>query len=112
MNRHERRRAKVLEKTTLSPEHSPAVAEIGHNGPPSAIDDPDHWYGLIDTKAMAEFLNVTDRALQKWRRTGDGPKFVRISASCVRYRRIDGRAWSEALLRSSTSDPGPEADAA
>ena len=81
-------------------------AGVRHNGGPAL--DPEYWYGLIDEKVMAEFLDVTDRSLQKWRQTGDGPKFVRISARCVKYRRIDGRAYSEARLRSSTGDPGPE----
>lgn len=84
----------------MSLEHSPAKC------------DPGYWYELIDEKAMAAFLDVTDRSLQKWRQTGGGPKFVRISARCVKYRRIDGRAYAEDLLRSSTSDPGPEASAA
>ena len=78
----------------------------GHNGGPPIDDDLEFWFGLINEKAMAEFMDVTDRTLQKWRRTGDGPKFVRLSSRCVKYRRIDGRELSEARLRSSTSDPG------
>ena len=105
----------------MSSEHSPIrqrrngggdIPSIGHNGPPSEIDDPGFWYELIDERAMAAFMGVTDRSLQKWRQTGEGPKFVRLSARCVKYRRIDGRSHSEARLRSSTSDPGPEANAA
>lgn len=90
----------------MSLEHSPAVAGKAHNGPLSKIDDPEFWYGLIGEGAMADFLNVTVRSLQKWRQDGSGPKFVKISSRCVRYRRIDGRAYSEALLRKSTSDMG------
>ena len=92
----------------MSLEHYPAVAAIGHNGPPSKIDDPKIWYGLISESEMANFLGVTVRSLQKWRQDGSGPKFVKISSRCVRYRRIDGRDYSEALLRKSTSDPGPK----
>ena len=97
----------------MSREHSPSRAPaIGHHDSPDDLADPEFWYGLIDEKAMAVFLDVTDRSLQKWRQTGDGPKFVRISARCVKYRRIDGREYSEARLRASTSDLGPEANEA
>ena len=78
----------------------------GQNGGPELNDDLEFWYALIVEKVMAGFLGVTDRTLQKWRRTGGGPPFVRVSSRCVRYRRIDGRGFSEDRLRSSTSDPG------
>ena len=96
--------------TTVVPART-GIAGIGHNGAPD-LADPEFWYALIDEKEMADFLDVTDRSLQKWRQTGGGPRFVRISARCVKYRRIDGRAYAEARLRASTSDPGPETNAA
>ena len=91
----------------MSLEHSPARA--GHIGSPKELDNPDYWYGLIDEKAMAAFMGITDRTLQKWRQRGTGPRFVRLSHRCVKYRRIDGRVYSESLLRSSTSDRGAAA---
>ena len=104
----------------MSSEHSPirqlsnggTIPGIGHNGPPDEIGNPTFWYELIDEKTMAPFMGVTVRSLQKWRQTGDGPQFVRLSTRNVKYRRIDGRSYSESRLRSSTSDPGPEANAA
>jgi predicted DNA-binding transcriptional regulator AlpA len=57
---------------------------------------------LETEREAADFLGVTTRALQKWRVTGTGPSFVRISGRCVRYRRRDLVAWVEARLRSST----------
>ena len=81
----------------------------GHNGVPPLDDNPEFWFALINEKVMAEFLNVTPRSLQKWRRTGEGPKYVRISGNCVKYRRVDGREFSVARLRRSTSDPGQAA---
>ena len=78
----------------------------GHNGGPPLEDNPEFWFALINEKVMAEFLDVTPRSLQKWRRTGEGPKYVRISGNCVKYRRADGRDFSEARLRRSTADPG------
>ena len=70
------------------------------------IIEADFWYGLINETAAAEFLNLSVRSLQGYRYKGGGPRFVRISSRCVKYRRIDGREWAEARLRSSTSDQG------
>ncbi len=73
--------------------------------PPS---DPghDYWNALVDEKVAAEFLDMTSRSMQAMRQRGGGPRFIRISARCIRYRRIDLKAYADARLRSSTSDPG------
>ena len=62
--------------------------------------DPD---ALLTEVQAADFLQVTPRALQKWRATGTGPPYVRISSRCVRYRRRDLFAWTEGRLRTSTT---------
>ena len=72
---------------------------------------PDYWYCLIDENRAAEFLGLTPRTLQAFRQKGGGPKFCRLSARCIRYRRHDLNAWNVSRLRTSTSDPGPDADA-
>lgn len=64
----------------------------------------DYWFQLINEKPAADFLDLTDRTLQKYRQQGGGPPFVRISSRCVRYRRVDLRRWAEDRLRSSTSE--------
>ena len=76
--------------------------------PPS---DPghDYWNALVDENVAAEFLKVTPRSMQAMRQRGGGSRFIRISARCIRYRRIDLKAWADACLRSSTSDPGEAA---
>ncbi len=66
----------------------------------------DYWFSLIDEKAAADFLDLTSRTMQKFRQVGDGAHFVRISARCVKYRRVDLKAYADARLRSSTSDSG------
>ena len=66
---------------------------------------PDYWFQLINEKAAAEFLNLTTRSMQAARQRGGGARFVRISARCIRYRRVDLKTWADARLRSSTSDP-------
>jgi hypothetical protein len=59
---------------------------------------------LTEARA-AELLSINVRTLQQWRLRGTGPKFVRISSRCIRYRHRDLLRWTEELLRSSTSEP-------
>ena len=66
---------------------------------------PDFWFQLIDEKAAAKFLNLTTRSMQAMRQRGGGPKFCRLSARCIKYRRVDLKNYADALMRSSTSDP-------
>jgi len=95
----------------MSLEHHPArnnpsatVIDDGlARGPP---DDPNFWESLINEKRAGDFLGLSDRAMQKMRQTGGGPRYVHISSRCLRYRRIDLKAWADSRMRSSTSDPG------
>ena len=48
---------------------------------------------VMTEKQVAEYLNLTPRALQDWRYRGCGPAFIRISARCIRYRRSDIDKW-------------------
>ena len=81
------------------------------DGDPSRdqTDERNFWHGLIDEAEAARFLGLTVRCLQGWRYKGSELKYVRVSARCIRYRRVDLRNFAEARLRTSTSDPGPEA---
>ncbi len=92
--------------TEASPTTSPG---IGHNGPPSEIDDLTFWHELLPETETADFLDVTPRSLQSWRQRGCGPPFVRISARCVKYTRFRCKIWYDERMRVSTSDPGQEA---
>ena len=91
-------------------EHSPARAEGAASiaGAPSSLNDPQFWHQLIDEREAAVFLGVGHRMMQTMRQRGDGPRFIRLSSRCVKYRRIDLREYAEARLRRSTADPGPE----
>ena len=73
------------------------------------IQASDYWQALIDENEAGAFLGLTVRGMQAYRQRGDGPRYIRISARCIRYRRIDLKAWADARLRKSTSDPGAEA---
>ncbi|MBM3508453.1 MAG: helix-turn-helix domain-containing protein [Alphaproteobacteria bacterium] len=59
---------------------------------------------MIDEGEAATFLGYSVRALQNWRVRGGGPKFVKVSARSVRYRRRDLIAWADARLCASTSN--------
>ena len=90
----------------MSLEHSPS--RLGHSGG-SALDepgDPDYWHSLIDEKVAAAFLGLEPRTMQSFRQRGNGPKFIKISSRCLRYRRADLKTWSDSLVRRSTSDSG------
>lgn len=63
--------------------------------------DPD---SLLREDAAAKLIDFTPRALQEWRRRGCGPRYVRVSARAVRYRRRDLLAWIEERLCRSTAD--------
>ena len=82
-----------------------AVAPATVDQAPESGASPDFWFQLIDETAAAEFLDLTSRTMQAMRQRGSGSRFVRISARCVKYRRVDLKAYADARLRSSTSDP-------
>ncbi len=86
---------------------APALATNGEVLPLG--QDPSYWHSLVDESESADFLDLTPRSMQAMRQRGGGPRFIRISARCIRYRRIDLKAWADARMRSSTSDPGQEA---
>ena len=57
---------------------------------------------LLDEGAAASILCVSKRTLQLWRRSGNGPAFVKLGAA-VRYRPSDLDEFIEANLRSNTA---------
>ena len=66
-------------------------------------DDP---ASLVRQEEVALILGVTPRCLENWRHRGRGPKFIRVSARCIRYRISDLTQWIEERVRTSTSDLG------
>ena len=67
-------------------------------------DVQDYFERLIPERDAADYLGYTSRALQNWRLRGGGPKFVKVSARSVRYRRKDLQVWIESKLATSTSE--------
>lgn len=65
---------------------------------------------LVDTPRAAEILHLTPRALEERRRRGGGPPYVRLSATCVRYRLSDLARWIEERTYTSTAEESTTTD--
>jgi len=50
-----------------------------------ALNEAARMPELVTPKQAAAILTVTERTLERWRIAGDGPPFVRLSRSTVRY---------------------------
>lgn len=59
---------------------------------------------LLTTPAAADLLGVSASYLNQSRLRGDGPAFVKISPTCVRYRRGDLDDWVAARTVRSTAE--------
>jgi predicted DNA-binding transcriptional regulator AlpA len=62
------------------------MTNLQEASPPSTIH-------LMSAKQVAAATGMTERWLQLRRTEGDGPKFIRISPKCVRYRLPDVEQW-------------------
>ena len=59
---------------------------------------------LLTEVQAAAFLGVSPRVLQKWRVSGRGPQFLRLSSRCIRYSQADLLCWIEARAFSTTAE--------
>ena len=59
----------------------------------------------LDTKKAARYLGLSNRTLEKFRLTGEGPVFRKFGRRCL-YSLNDLEAWAESRRRRSTSDLG------
>lgn len=51
---------------------------------------------LLDPPSAGRWLGVHVNTLKRWRRTGTGPRYIRVGRSRVRYRVRDLDAWLDA----------------
>jgi excisionase family DNA binding protein len=72
---------------------NPAASRLGSREMPD----------LLTQQQLAEELQVSVRTLERWRREGTGPPWVRVGRS-PRYRRQDIDRWLEATRRNSPTD--------
>ena len=59
--------------------------------------------GLLAPAAAAAWLQVTPKVLERWRTSGGGPPFVRLSRKIIRYRISDLTAFVDSRVCSSTA---------
>ena len=64
----------------------------------------DYWNSLITETEAAKFRGQKPGTLRKQRHTGDGPKYIALSARCIRYRRIDLWLDQQQRMRNSTAE--------
>lgn len=48
---------------------------------------------LMDVSGVAAYLHISRGTLYHWTSQGRGPRCVRISARCIRWRRCDVQSW-------------------
>ena len=58
----------------------------------------------VTESVAADILSISPRTLEKWRREGGGPKFIRMSHKCVRYRIADIEIFQEERLTDNNID--------
>ncbi len=58
---------------------------------------------LLHPTEAAKRLHVSEHVLERWRSTGEGPSFVRLTRKTIRYRVEDLRAFVDNNLRISTA---------
>jgi hypothetical protein len=63
------------------------------------------WPEHMRPKAAARYLGLSKAFLDQCRVLGTGPKFARISRTCVLYRKADLDDWLRSHLALSTSEP-------
>ena len=51
---------------------------------------------VLTAASASELLTVSIPVMERWRREGTGPRFIRLSARRVGYRLADLRAWMAA----------------
>jgi hypothetical protein len=61
---------------------------------------------LVSEGEAAAFLGIAQRTLQGWRRSGAGPRFLRLSRRSIRYRPNDLAAWMMAHLEGERARAG------
>jgi predicted DNA-binding transcriptional regulator AlpA len=59
---------------------------------------------VLRTPEAAKYLGLAVSTLEKFRLTGEGPKFVRIGVRAVGYLTDDLEEWLRKRVRSSTSE--------
>ena len=62
---------------------------------------------LLTTEEAAKYLRLSPRTLERYRVTGEGPRFLKVGTR-VFYLQSELDKWLKSKWRRSTSDPGPD----
>lgn len=68
-----------------------------------ALDAAQSMPKLLTPEHVAASLGVTERTLERWRMTGDGPPFVSLSRRTVRYSEAALIAFVAARVKENTA---------
>lgn len=56
------------------------------------MEDVSSW---LNEKQVAKITGMSLASVRRWRRLGQGPKWVRVGIAAVRYKDTDVTAWLE-----------------
>ena len=70
----------------------------------ASADDRASWPEHMRPKAAANYLGLSKAFLDQSRLFGTGPRFARISRTCVLYRKADLDDWLMSHFAMSTSE--------
>jgi predicted DNA-binding transcriptional regulator AlpA len=70
--------------------------------PPAALGDAAERY--LTPQQFCAIYNIAPRTAERWRVTGDGPKWVRLGLRKVGYRLSDCEAWAAARTFAHRAD--------
>lgn len=75
-----------------------------HEPAPEPVAPAPTLVHLLTPKEAADILQVSEFTLERWRRTGDGPPYVRLSSRAIRYRAAELVAFIEAHMTRNTAE--------
>jgi predicted DNA-binding transcriptional regulator AlpA len=58
---------------------------------------------VFDTPEAASYVKLAAVTMERYRLTGEGPKFLRLGKKAIRYRVVDLDEWLASRLVASTS---------
>lgn len=70
----------------------------------NTLSTPDAGVRHLKQKALARRWDLSTRTLERWRRTGSGPVFLKLNGRVI-YRLEDVEAFEAARARESTGTP-------
>lgn len=65
------------------------ISEVPRSGPDRAAPHGEY----LTQSEVARRYKLSERTVERWRSTGDGPPFVRVGLRRVLYRLADCEAW-------------------